>query len=34
MHNGVICEEGPPQELFMNPKKQETKEFLARFLNG
>lgn len=34
MHNGVICEEGPPEDIFMNPQKQETKEFLARFLNG
>ncbi|MBQ8813694.1 MAG: amino acid ABC transporter ATP-binding protein [Lachnospiraceae bacterium] len=31
MNNGVICEEGTPEEVFGNPKKQETKEFLARF---
>lgn len=32
MNKGVICEEGSPQELFGNPKKQETKDFLARFI--
>ncbi len=31
MHNGVICEEGSPVDLFSNPQKQETREFLARF---
>ncbi len=31
MHNGIICEEGSPTELFSHPQKQETKEFLARF---
>lgn len=31
MNNGVICEEGSPKEIFGNPKRQETKEFLARF---
>jgi len=34
MHDGVICEEGPPQQIFNNPQKQETKDFLARFMNG
>ena len=34
MNQGVICEEGAPAELFGNPQKQETKEFLTRFLNG
>ena len=34
MQAGVICEEGPPEQIFMHPKKQETKDFLARFLNG
>ena len=34
MHNGVICEQGTPQDIFINPQKQETKDFLARFLNG
>ena len=31
MKNGVICEEGTPEEVFGNPEKQETREFLARF---
>ena len=31
MNNGVICEEGTPEEVFGNPEKQETREFLARF---
>ncbi len=34
MNGGVICEEGPPSEVFGNPKRQETKDFLARFRNG
>ncbi len=31
MNEGVICEEGTPQQLFQDPQKQETREFLARF---
>ena len=31
MNGGVICEEGSPDEVFGNPQKQETKDFLARF---
>lgn len=31
MNNGVICEQGTPEELFGNPQRQETKDFLARF---
>ena len=31
MNNGVICEQGTPEEVFGNPQKQETKDFLARF---
>jgi len=31
MANGVICEQGSPAELFGSPRKQETKDFLARF---
>ena len=31
MHDGVICEQGAPEELFNNPKKPETIEFLSRF---
>ena len=33
MNQGVICEEGTPEEVFGNPQKQETKDFLARFRN-
>ena len=32
MADGVICEEGAPAEVFGNPQKQETKDFLSRFL--
>ena len=31
MNGGVICEQGSPEELFSNPTRQETKDFLARF---
>ena len=34
MNSGVICEEGPPEQVFGQPQKQETKEFLSRFLNN
>ena len=34
MNQGVICEEGTPQEVFGNPQKQETRDFLARFRNA
>jgi putative lysine transport system ATP-binding protein len=34
MQAGVICEEGPPEQIFMHPKMQETQDFLSRFLNG
>ena len=34
MNQGVICEEGTPQEVFGNPQKQETRDFLARFRNN
>ena len=33
MSQGVICEEGTPAEVFGNPQKQETKDFLSRFRN-
>ena len=33
MNQGVICEQGNPEEIFGNPQKQETKDFLARFRN-
>ncbi|WP_404444182.1 amino acid ABC transporter ATP-binding protein [Sutcliffiella horikoshii] len=32
MHDGKIVEEGPPQDLFKNPKKQRTKDFLEAVL--
>lgn len=33
MNEGVICEQGTPEEIFGNPQKQETKDFLSRFIN-
>ena len=34
MNQGVICEEGTPGEVFCNPQKQETRDFLSRFRNN
>ena len=34
MNQGVVCEQGTPAEIFGNPQKQETKDFLARFRNA
>ena len=34
MANGVIEEEGTPQQIFGNPKSQSTKDFLTRFMHG
>ena len=31
MHQGVICEQGTPDQVFGNPQQQETRDFLARF---
>ena len=31
MNDGVICGQGTPQEIFENPQKQPTRDFLARF---
>ena len=31
MNGGVICEQGSPEQIFSNPEKPETAEFLARF---
>ena len=31
MRDGVIWEEGTPQQIFENPQKAETQEFLSRF---
>ncbi|MBQ6699096.1 MAG: amino acid ABC transporter ATP-binding protein [Oscillospiraceae bacterium] len=33
MKDGVIWEEGTPEDIFANPKKEETKDFLARFIS-
>jgi putative lysine transport system ATP-binding protein len=30
MDQGVIAEEGTPEEIFNNPKQERTKEFLKR----
>ena len=34
MADGVICEQGTSEEIFANPKKQQTQDFLARFRKG
>ena len=31
MNNGVICEQGSPEEIFRNPQRPETVEFPSRF---
>ena len=31
MNQGVICEQGSPADVFGNPQRQETRDFLARF---
>ena len=33
MKDGVIWEEGTPEDIFANPKKEETKDFLSRFIS-
>lgn len=33
MHKGIILEEGTSNDIFVNPQKEETKEFLQRFIN-
>ena len=33
MSDGVICEEGSPEQIFENPQRDATKDFLARFRN-
>ncbi len=33
MENGVIAEDGPPEQIFINPTNNRTKEFLSRFIN-
>ncbi len=32
LDGGVILEEGPPEQLFSNPKKERTRAFLKRVL--
>lgn len=32
MADGVICEEGKPQDIFENPQNPRTRDFLSRFL--
>jgi polar amino acid transport system ATP-binding protein len=34
LDGGVICEEGPPSEIFTAPKEQRTREFLARIIEA
>ena len=34
MSEGVICEEGIPQDVFTHPKQPRTREFLSRFARG
>lgn len=34
MNDGVICEQGAPSDIFENPQRQETKDFLSRFRKG
>ncbi len=34
MADGVICEQGTSEEIFGNPQKQQTRDFLARFRKG
>ena len=33
MNEGVICEQGTPEEIFGNPQRKETQNFLSRFRN-
>jgi putative lysine transport system ATP-binding protein len=33
MKDGVICEEGVPQQIFAAPQKAETRDFLSRFMD-
>jgi len=32
MADGVVVEEGPPEEIFTNPREERTKQFLSRIL--
>ncbi|MDO4566488.1 MAG: amino acid ABC transporter ATP-binding protein [Oscillospiraceae bacterium] len=33
MTDGIILEDGSPEDIFVNPQKDETREFLSRFMN-
>ncbi|MBR5309735.1 MAG: amino acid ABC transporter ATP-binding protein [Oscillospiraceae bacterium] len=33
MKDGVIWEQGTPEDIFSNPQREETKDFLSRFIN-
>ena len=33
MNQGVICEQGSPDQVFGDPQRQETRDFLSRFRN-
>ncbi len=34
MNQGVICEQGTPEQVFGDPQRQETRDFLSRFRNA
>ena len=34
MADGVICEQGSSEQIFANPRKPQTRDFLSRFRNG
>ena len=34
MADGVICEQGSSEDIFLHPKRQQTQDFLARFRKG
>lgn len=34
MDDGVICEQGSPEEVFGNPKEERTRQFLSRYTEG
>ena len=34
LDNGVICEQGPPAQIFTNPQEPRTREFLARIIEA
>jgi polar amino acid transport system ATP-binding protein len=34
LDNGVICEEGPPEQIFTSPRTARTREFLSRVIEA